>query len=121
MGSVFRVVLFALALMAAAAGRGAEAAADGERITVTNYGDMDPVSFNHTNHAGQFDCTTCHHPRDTQGAHRCGACHRANERGRAMKIEDAAHKEKVGKCWGCHLSPTARRPFDCDDCHGRKP
>ena len=87
-----------------------------QEITVTNYGEMEPVIFNHTRHATDLGCDTCHHAQYTEGAHRCGACH-VGEDGKTLRFEEAAHKEKVGRCWGCHLAPKARKPMECEGCH----
>ena len=92
-------------------------AAAGQRITVTNYGEMDPVVFDHTRHAEEHGCDTCHHAKGSEGAHRCGGCHRAEGGKGSLRLEEAAHKEGVGKCWGCHRGPSARKKLDCDDCH----
>lgn len=89
-------------------------------LTVTGFGSMDPVVFDHTTHADAHGCEACHHAKQSGGAHRCGTCHLANDTKGGMKFEDAAHKEGVGKCWGCHLSPEARRKLDCEDCHKGK-
>jgi hypothetical protein len=111
-----------IALLAAAALAGVSAAgaggASGRRITVTSFGEMAPVVFDHTRHAQDLGCDTCHHPKGTrEGAHRCGACHGPKAEGKAIRFEDAAHKENVGKCWACHLGPKAKKKLDCDDCH----
>jgi len=87
-----------------------------QEITVTNYGEMEPVIFNHTRHATDLGCETCHHAQRTEGAHRCGACH-LGDAGKNLKFEDAAHKEKVGRCWACHLAPKARKSLECEGCH----
>jgi len=87
-----------------------------QEIKVTNYGEMEPVIFNHTRHAEDLGCDTCHHAKGTEGAHRCGACHRGED-GKTLRFEEAAHKDKVGRCWPCHLAPKARKPLECEDCH----
>ncbi|MBE0617540.1 MAG: hypothetical protein IH608_06400 [Proteobacteria bacterium] len=92
-------------------------AAAGQRITVTSYGEMDPVVFDHTGHAEDLGCETCHHAKGSECAHRCGGCHRAEDGSGSLRLEEAAHKDGVGKCWGCHRGPKARKMLDCDDCH----
>ena len=86
-------------------------------VTVTNFGEMDPVVFDHTTHAETHGCEACHHVKRSGGAHRCGTCHLEQETKAGIKLEDAAHKEGVGKCWGCHLKKEARKKLDCEDCH----
>jgi len=103
--------LLALGLACAAGTAGAV-----QEITVTNYGEMEPVIFNHTRHAEDLGCDTCHHAKGTEGAHRCGACHRGED-GKTLRFEEAAHKDGVGRCWPCHLAPKARKPLECEDCH----
>jgi hypothetical protein len=90
-------------------------------LVVSNFGDMDAVIFNHTRHAEENDCAVCHHPNRSEGAHRCAACHLDEPNGPVMKIEDAAHREGVGKCWACHFSKRAQKKLDCDDCHRGSP
>lgn len=92
-------------------------AADGESITVTNFGDMEPVTFPHTRHTESVDCADCHHPSASGGGHRCGSCHASEGAGGAVSLEQAAHAEKVGKCWGCHLAKQARKKLECENCH----
>ncbi|MBI5017854.1 MAG: cytochrome c3 family protein [Deltaproteobacteria bacterium] len=89
----------------------------GQDVTVTNFGEMEPVVFDHTSHAESHGCDTCHHPKSSGGAHRCGSCHRAQDTKAGMKFEDAAHKEGVGRCWGCHLKKGARKALECEQCH----
>lgn len=109
---------FVLALLVLAGALACVAfAADGQRITVTSYGGMDPVVFDHTRHAEDLGCETCHHPKGSGGAHRCGGCHRAKDGKGSLRLEEAAHKPGAGKCWGCHLGPKARKKLDCEGCH----
>ncbi len=109
---------FVLALLVVAGALACVAvAADGQRITVTSYGEMDPVVFDHTRHAEDLGCETCHHPKGSGGAHRCGGCHRAKDGKGSLRLEEAAHKPGAGKCWGCHLGPKARKKLDCEGCH----
>lgn len=105
--------LLAAAALAASAAMGSA----GRRIAVTNHGEMDPVVFDHTRHAEEMACDTCHHPSATEGAHRCGACHGPQAAEGAMSLEEAAHKEGVGKCWRCHQGPKARKRLACEGCH----
>ena len=91
------------------------AAFAGEKLTPTNYGEMEPVVFNHTQHADRVGCENCHHNPNAE--HRCGYCHKAEERDGVPALEDAAHREGVGKCWGCHLKEKVTRPLECEDCH----
>jgi hypothetical protein len=96
--------------------------AQGEQeVTVTNFGEIEPVVFNHTAHAEAHGCEACHHPKRATGAHRCGSCHLAQDTKTTMKFEDAAHKEGVGRCWACHLKKGARKKLECEDCHRGKP
>ena len=92
-------------------------ASDGERVTVTDFGDMEPVTFQHSRHAEDYDCVICHHPNASGGGHRCGACHASEGNGPVVSLEQAAHGERIGRCWGCHLSQKARKKFECDNCH----
>ena len=92
-------------------------ASDGQKIQVTNFGDADVVAFNHTRHSEDFDCSTCHHQRASGGGHRCGACHLSEPKGPVPSMEQAAHADRVGKCWGCHWSKSAKKKLDCEDCH----
>jgi len=87
-------------------------------LKVTNFGDMDPVVFDHTTHAESFSCETCHHAKRSGGSHRCGSCHEGEASAVAMTFEDAAHKEGVGKCWGCHFKNGAQKKLECEQCHG---
>ncbi|HSH69567.1 MAG TPA: cytochrome c3 family protein [Deferrisomatales bacterium] len=91
------------------------AAFAGQNLTPTNYGEMEPVVFNHTAHAGRADCSSCHHTKSQE--HRCGYCHKAEATGDVPSLEDAAHREGAGKCWACHLKEKAKRVLDCEDCH----
>lgn len=93
----------------------ATAAFAASELTPTNYGDMEPVVFNHTDHAGRIDCSRCHHNSTME--HRCGYCHKDQERDGVPSLEDAAHGEETGKCWGCHRKEKARHALDCEDCH----
>ena len=102
-------LLLAAVLLASAA------AFAGQNLTPTNYGGMEPVVFNHTAHAGRADCSSCHHNQSME--HRCGYCHRAETLEGVPSMEDAAHREGVGKCWVCHLKEKAPRALDCEDCH----
>lgn len=89
-------------------------------LTVTNFGEMEPVVFDHTAHAESFGCETCHHAKRSGGAHRCGTCHTGKAVRKIPTFEDAAHKEGLGKCWGCHLKEGARKKLECEDCHREK-
>lgn len=89
-------------------------------LKVTNFGDNDPVVFDHTTHAESFGCEACHHPKRSGGSHRCGTCHVAEGSKQVLSMEDAAHKEGVGKCWSCHLKNGAQKKFECEDCHREK-
>jgi len=89
----------------------------GDRIAVTNFGEMERVIFDHDWHADELGCETCHHPRELGRSHRCGRCHQAEAEGPVIKLEDAAHKEGVGRCWKCHLAKGARKSLECEDCH----
>jgi hypothetical protein len=90
--------------------------------TVTNFGKMPAVTFKHSTHKKDQQCKTCHHKEDG-GNYKCGtaACHQA-EAGKSIKLKDAAHKDKVGKCWSCHFkaSPKATKPMKCNECHLKK-
>ncbi|GAB6062032.1 cytochrome c3 family protein [Deferrisoma palaeochoriense] len=90
-----------------------------QRIQVTNYGEMEPVLFPHSEHAERFHCDTCHHPERSEGSHRCGACHRATPEGGTPSMEQAAHGEGdvTGKCRPCHFGPKAKKALECEDCH----
>ncbi len=98
---------------------GAWGAQGAQRIQVTNYGRKEPVLFSHSGHAERFPCDTCHHPQRSEGAHRCGACHRSEAEGEKPSLEKAAHGEgdPPGRCRPCHFGPKARKPLECADCH----
>lgn len=91
-------------------------------IKITNFGKMAAVTFTHSTHKKELKCKTCHHKEDS-GNFKCGtaACHQA-EPGKALKIKDAAHKEKVGQCWSCHFAASSKvtKPMKCKDCHSKK-
>jgi hypothetical protein len=91
-------------------------------IKITNFGKMPAVTFKHSTHKKELKCQSCHH-KEAKGTYKCGtaACHQA-EAGKAVKLKDAAHKEKVGKCWSCHFaaSPKVVKPLKCKDCHSKK-
>jgi len=87
----------------------------GSNLTPTNYGEMEPVQFNHTEHAERVGCPNCHHSSGAE--HRCGYCHRPKARNGAPALEQAAHREGAGKCWACHLKEKAIHPLECEACH----
>ncbi len=109
------VKILLMVLAGLLAGTGATLA--GQKLRPTNYGEMEPVVFDHTKHAEDVGCPGCHHPERSEGSHRCGGCHLAEERSGYLSLEDAAHKEGVGKCWSCHLKERARHALECEDCH----
>ena len=84
---------------------------------VTNYGEKEPVLFDHATHLGQdLPCERCHH-NASNNEFKCGDCHK-KEAGEAPKMKHAAHKDKVGKCWSCHHDKKeATHPMKCKDCH----
>jgi len=90
---------------------------------VTNFGKKPKVTFKHDTHKKNLKCVSCHHKEESNN-YKCGTsdCHQAKAKGKTTKIKDAAHKKKIGKCWGCHFkaSPKATKPMKCNECHVKK-
>ena len=105
-----RVVVFLAATLLAST-----AVFAGSDLTPTNYGEMEPVVFNHTEHAERVGCPNCHHNPGAE--HRCGYCHGPKARNGVPSLEQAAHRKGAGKCWTCHLKKGATRPLKCEACH----
>ena len=65
------------------------------------------VTFNHIDHQGLTECTTCHHTGDYA---QCKSCHGVDEN--APKSKDAYHKQ----CKNCHKE-MKKGPIKCKECH----